>query len=64
MATRGDDQIGANLTVHGPDDPDANFYENYGGGSPRNSSAYCNETIQEADRSPSRPSWTPGSGWR
>jgi peptide/nickel transport system substrate-binding protein len=52
MATRGDDQIGANLTGLGPDDPDANFYENYGGGSPRNSSAYCNEKIQEADRSP------------
>ena len=29
MATRGDYQIGANLTGLGVDDPDANFYENY-----------------------------------
>jgi peptide/nickel transport system substrate-binding protein len=47
MATRGDYQIGANLTGLGPDDPDANFYENYGCGSPRNYSAYCNEEIQK-----------------
>jgi peptide/nickel transport system substrate-binding protein len=45
MATRGDYQIGANLTGIGPDDPDANFYENYGCGSPRNYSLYCNEQI-------------------
>ncbi len=43
MATRGDYQIGANLTGIGPDDPDANFYENYGCGSPRNYSQYCSE---------------------
>ena len=47
MATRGDYQIGANLTGLGPDDPDANFYENYGCGSPRNYSGYCNEAIQK-----------------
>ena len=47
MATRGDYQIGANLTGLGPDDPDANFYENYGCGSPRNYSAYCSEQIQK-----------------
>src|SRR5205085_10769150 len=47
MATRGDYQIGANLTGLGPDDPDANFYENYGCGSPRNYSAYCSEPIQK-----------------
>ena len=47
MATRGDYQIGANLTGLGPDDPDANFYENYGCGSPRNYSGYCNEEIQK-----------------
>ena len=29
MATRGEYQIGANLTGLGIDDPDANFYENY-----------------------------------
>jgi peptide/nickel transport system substrate-binding protein len=43
MATRGDYQIGANLTGIGPDDPDANFYENYACGSPRNYSFYCDE---------------------
>jgi len=45
MATRGDYQMGANLTGIGPDDPDANFYENYSCGSPRNYSHYCNEAI-------------------
>jgi len=45
MATRGDYQIGANLTGIGPDDPDANFFENYSCGSPRNYSHYCNEEI-------------------
>src|SRR5438105_1776602 len=45
MATRGDYQIGANLTGIGPDDPDANFYENYGCGSPRNYSQYCSEQV-------------------
>ena len=43
MATRGEYQIGANLTGIGPDDPDANFYENFACGSPRNYSFYCNE---------------------
>ena len=47
MATRGDYQIGANLTGVGVDDPDANFYENYGCGSPRNYSLYCNEAVQK-----------------
>ena len=46
MATRGDYQIGANLTGVGVDDPDANFYENYACGSPRNYSAYCDEAVQ------------------
>jgi peptide/nickel transport system substrate-binding protein len=45
MATRGDYQIGANLTGLGIDDPDANFYENYACGSPRNYSQYCNELV-------------------
>ena len=45
MATRGDYQIGANLTGLGIDDPDANFYENYACGSPRNYSHYCSEQI-------------------
>jgi peptide/nickel transport system substrate-binding protein len=45
MATRGDYQIGANLTGLGVDDPDANFYENYACGSPRNYSQYCSEQL-------------------
>jgi peptide/nickel transport system substrate-binding protein len=47
MATRGDYQIGANLTGLGVDDPDANFYENFACGSPRNYSAYCNEQVMQ-----------------
>ena len=47
MATRGDYQIGANLTGLGTDDPDANFYENYACGSPRNYSQYCSEEIMK-----------------
>jgi peptide/nickel transport system substrate-binding protein len=45
MATRGDYQIGANLTGIGVDEPDANFYENYACGSPRNYSFYCDEQV-------------------
>lgn len=47
MATRGDYQIGANLTGLGVDDPDGNFYENYACGSPRNYSQYCNEQLMK-----------------
>jgi peptide/nickel transport system substrate-binding protein len=47
LATRGDYQIGANLTGIGPDDPDANLYENYACGSPRNYSQYCNEEVMK-----------------
>src|SRR5258705_961771 len=47
MATRGDYQIGANLTGVGPDDPDANYYENYACGSPRNYSQYCSEEVMK-----------------
>jgi len=47
MATRGDYQIGANLTGVGTDDPDANFYENYACGSPRNYSQYCSEEVMK-----------------
>ncbi len=45
--TRGDYQIGANLTGIGPDDPDANFYENYACGSPRNYSQYCSDEVMK-----------------
>src|SRR5262249_15560268 len=47
MATRGDYQIGANLTGLGVDDPDANFYENFACGSPRNYSFYCSEVVMK-----------------
>ena len=45
MATRGDYQIGANLTGLGVDDPDANFYENFACSSPRNYGGYCSEAV-------------------
>jgi len=47
MATRGDYQLGANLTGLGTEDPDANFYENYACGSPRNYSQYCSEDVMK-----------------
>ncbi len=47
MATRGDYQLGANLTGLGTEDPDANFYENYACGSPRNYSQYCSEEVMK-----------------
>ena len=47
MATRGDYQIGANLTGIGVDEPDANYYENYACGSPRNYSQYCSEEVMK-----------------
>jgi len=43
--TRGDYGLGANLTGIGADDPDANFYENYYCGSPRNYSDYRNPEV-------------------
>ena len=43
--TRGDYELGANQTGIGVDDPDANFYENYVCGSPRNYSQYCNPEV-------------------
>ncbi len=45
--TRGEYELGANLTGIGPDDPDANFYENYVCGSPRNYSQYCNPEVDQ-----------------
>jgi peptide/nickel transport system substrate-binding protein len=47
MATRGDYEIGANLTGLGVDDPDANFYENFACGSPRNYGFYCSEQVMK-----------------
>jgi peptide/nickel transport system substrate-binding protein len=47
MVTRGDYQMGANITGLGVDDPDANFYENYACGSPRNYTGYCDEGVMK-----------------
>ncbi len=47
LATRKEYQIGPNLTGIGPDDPDANFYENYACGSPRNYTGYCDELVMK-----------------
>jgi peptide/nickel transport system substrate-binding protein len=43
--TRGEYELGANLTGVSVDDPDSNFYENYVCGSPRNYSQYCNPEV-------------------
>lgn len=43
--SRGEFELGVNLTGLGADDPDANFYENYVCGSSRNYSQYCNPEI-------------------
>ena len=43
--TRGEYELGANVTGIGVDDPDANFYENYICGSPRNYSQYCSPEV-------------------
>lgn len=43
---RKDYQIGLNLTGNAIDDPDQSFYENYGCGSERNYTGYCNKELQ------------------
>jgi peptide/nickel transport system substrate-binding protein len=45
--TRGEYELGANLTGVSVDDPDSNFYENYYCGSPRNYSQYCNPDVDK-----------------
>jgi peptide/nickel transport system substrate-binding protein len=45
LVTRGEYQVGTNRTGIGLDEPDANFYENYACGSPRNYSFYCSEEV-------------------
>jgi peptide/nickel transport system substrate-binding protein len=47
LATRKEYEAGPNLTGIGPDDPDANFYENYACGSPRNYTGYCSEEVMK-----------------
>jgi peptide/nickel transport system substrate-binding protein len=54
MVTRREYQLGANLTGLGVDDPDANFYENYACGSPRNYGDYCNEGLMKLIEQQSR----------
>jgi peptide/nickel transport system substrate-binding protein len=47
LATRKEYQAAPNLTGVGADDPDANFYENYACGSPRNYTGYCDEQVMK-----------------
>jgi peptide/nickel transport system substrate-binding protein len=47
LATRKEYQAAPNLTGIGPDDPDANFYENFACGSPRNYTGYCDEQVMK-----------------
>ncbi len=44
---RKDFKIGLNLTGGGVDDPDQQFYETYGCGSPRNYTGYCNPELEK-----------------
>jgi peptide/nickel transport system substrate-binding protein len=44
---RGDYSVGLNLTGNGIDDPDQAFYENFGCGSQRNYTHYCNKDLQK-----------------
>jgi peptide/nickel transport system substrate-binding protein len=44
---RKDYQIGLNNTGSGVDDPDQQFYENYGCGSERNYTGYCNPELEK-----------------
>ena len=44
--TRKDFQIGVNNTGSGVDDPDQQFFENYGCGSERNYTGYCNKELE------------------
>lgn len=43
---RKDYQVGLNVTGVAIDDPDVNFYENYGCGSERNYTQYCNKDLE------------------
>jgi peptide/nickel transport system substrate-binding protein len=44
---RKDYQIGLNNTGSGVDDPDQQFFENYGCGSERNYTGYCNQELEK-----------------
>jgi peptide/nickel transport system substrate-binding protein len=43
--SRGEFEVGVNLTGIGPDDPDANFYENFRCGSVRNYPDFCSQEV-------------------
>jgi len=43
---RGDYELGANMSGSAAEDPDVNFYEHFGCGSPRNYSFYCNPEVE------------------
>jgi peptide/nickel transport system substrate-binding protein len=45
LLTRGEFQMAVNLTGLAPDDPDANFYENFSCGSPRNYGQHCSDAL-------------------
>ena len=47
VTTRKEFQLGANVSGFGLDDPDPIFYENYGCGSIRNYTGYCNEQVMK-----------------
>jgi peptide/nickel transport system substrate-binding protein len=47
LATRKEFQAAPNLTGVGVDDPDANYFENFACGSPRNYGGYCNEQVMK-----------------
>ena len=44
---RKDYKVGLNVTESEVDDPDAQFYENYSCGAPRNYTGYCNRSVDE-----------------
>jgi peptide/nickel transport system substrate-binding protein len=45
LTSRREYQVGANVQGFGLDDPDASFYENFGCGSVRNYTGYCDEAV-------------------
>jgi len=45
LQTRGEFELGVDRNGVEPDDPDANFYEYFGCGSPRNYTGFCNEEM-------------------
>ena len=59
LLTRGEFQMAVNLTGLAPDDPDANLYENFSCGSPRNYARLCSDVlarlIEEQSREPDGP---------